>query len=182
MYLLLSKLKNIVFFNSFSVLQIKFLEIFDLIFLHLGSRNIQPTLRGSDQSEAKQQGVDGGQHQRVLESEQKHSSKIVNPLYHPPSSFPSNFVNFTYLPQFFFEARNKLNKAHEEYRQYMDKYGQVRDTFEERIVHAARAFQEHDRLHLLQMKSGKNIFFNWSFLVQKFVILLPYFANIDFCL
>ncbi|KAL3102015.1 hypothetical protein niasHS_003424 [Heterodera schachtii] len=53
----------------------------------------------------------------------------------------------------YLRARNKLNKAHEEYKQYMDKYSQIRDTFEERVSQAARSFQEHDRLHLLQMKS-----------------------------
>uniref|UniRef100_A0A183CCB8 F-BAR domain-containing protein n=1 Tax=Globodera pallida TaxID=36090 RepID=A0A183CCB8_GLOPA len=52
----------------------------------------------------------------------------------------------------YLKARNKLNKAHEEYKLYMDKYSQIRDTFEERISNAARSFQEHDRLHLLQMK------------------------------
>uniref|UniRef100_A0A914HXW2 F-BAR domain-containing protein n=1 Tax=Globodera rostochiensis TaxID=31243 RepID=A0A914HXW2_GLORO len=52
----------------------------------------------------------------------------------------------------YLKARNKLNKAHEEYRLYMEKYSQIRDTFEERISNAARSFQEHDRLHLLQMK------------------------------
>ncbi|KAL7072784.1 hypothetical protein ACQ4LE_007704 [Meloidogyne hapla] len=34
----------------------------------------------------------------------------------------------------------------------MEKYAQIRDIFEERILKAARMFQEHDRGHILQMK------------------------------
>lgn len=53
-----------------------------------------------------------------------------------------------------FKLRNKLNKAHEEYRQYMDKYTQIRDIYEEKIIRAALSFQEHDKTHLIQMKSS----------------------------
>ncbi|CAK5075063.1 unnamed protein product [Meloidogyne enterolobii] len=50
------------------------------------------------------------------------------------------------------KIKNKLNKSHIEYRQYMEKYAQIRDIFEDRILKAARMFQEHDRGHILQMK------------------------------
>ena len=50
-----------------------------------------------------------------------------------------------------------MNKAHEEYRQYMDKYTQIRDVYEERIIRAALSFQEHDKTHLTQMKSLQDL-------------------------
>ncbi|KAF7635169.1 hypothetical protein Mgra_00005455 [Meloidogyne graminicola] len=50
------------------------------------------------------------------------------------------------------QIKNKLNKSHIEYRQYMEKYAQIRDIFEEKILRAAKMFQEHDREHILQMK------------------------------
>jgi hypothetical protein len=39
------------------------------------------------------------------------------------------------------QAENKIVKARDEYRQYVEKYGVVRGNFEEKMVKAARAFQ-----------------------------------------
>ncbi|KAI6172033.1 FCH domain only protein 2 [Aphelenchoides besseyi] len=52
----------------------------------------------------------------------------------------------------FVKAKNKLLKAHEEYRTYVEKYASVRDNFEEKMVKAATAFQTHDAAFLQQFK------------------------------
>jgi phosphoheptose isomerase len=45
-----------------------------------------------------------------------------------------------------------LTKAHEEYKLYVEKYGQVRDNFEAKMQKAAEQFQEHDNAFLKQFK------------------------------
>uniref|UniRef100_A0A915EGG6 F-BAR domain only protein 2 n=1 Tax=Ditylenchus dipsaci TaxID=166011 RepID=A0A915EGG6_9BILA len=52
----------------------------------------------------------------------------------------------------FLKAKNKLIKAHEEYKTYVEKYNQVRDTFEDKMLKATSAFQAHDHAHLLQIQ------------------------------
>uniref|UniRef100_A0A7E4VJ99 MHD domain-containing protein n=1 Tax=Panagrellus redivivus TaxID=6233 RepID=A0A7E4VJ99_PANRE len=51
------------------------------------------------------------------------------------------------------KMKTKVVKAHEEYRSYVEKYAGVRDTFEEKMIKASRAFQAHDQSHLQQMKT-----------------------------
>lgn len=46
-----------------------------------------------------------------------------------------------------------MTKSRDEYRAYIDKYGRVRDEFEEKMVKAAHAFQAHDQAFLQQMKA-----------------------------
>lgn len=48
--------------------------------------------------------------------------------------------------------KSKVAKALEEYKNYVEKYGSVRDNFEEKMIKASRAFQAHDAAHLQQMK------------------------------
>lgn len=54
------------------------------------------------------------------------------------------------------KAKNKLVKAYEEYKMYVEKYQQVRNNFEEKMLKACRAFQAHDTAFLQQLKA----FFN----------------------
>uniref|UniRef100_A0A915AFU2 FCH domain only protein 2 n=1 Tax=Parascaris univalens TaxID=6257 RepID=A0A915AFU2_PARUN len=51
------------------------------------------------------------------------------------------------------KAESKVTKSRDEYRAYVDKYGRVRDEFEEKMVKAAHAFQAHDQAFLQQMKA-----------------------------
>lgn len=51
------------------------------------------------------------------------------------------------------KAESKVTKSRDEYRAYIDKYGRVRDEFEEKMVKAAHAFQAHDQAFLQQMKA-----------------------------
>jgi phosphoheptose isomerase len=46
-----------------------------------------------------------------------------------------------------------LNRAHEEYKLYVEKYSQVRDNFENKLQKAASIFQEHDQAFLKQFKT-----------------------------
>ncbi|KAM3719262.1 F-BAR domain only protein [Dirofilaria immitis] len=56
------------------------------------------------------------------------------------------------------KAENKLNKSHDEYKGYVDKYGRVRADFEEKMIKATRLFQAHDQAFLLQMKAFMAVF------------------------
>ncbi|VDO24725.1 unnamed protein product [Onchocerca flexuosa] len=56
------------------------------------------------------------------------------------------------------KAENKLNKSHDEYKGYVDKYERVRADFEEKMIKATRLFQAHDQAFLLQMKAFMAIF------------------------
>ncbi|VDK67391.1 unnamed protein product [Litomosoides sigmodontis] len=56
------------------------------------------------------------------------------------------------------KAENKLNKSHDEYKGYVDKYGRVRADFEEKMIKATRLFQAHDKAFLLQMKAFMAVF------------------------
>ncbi|CAG9536854.1 unnamed protein product [Cercopithifilaria johnstoni] len=56
------------------------------------------------------------------------------------------------------KAENKLNKSHDEYKGYVDKYGRVRADFEEKMIKATRLFQAHDQAFLLQMKTFMAVF------------------------
>ncbi|VDK61231.1 unnamed protein product [Onchocerca ochengi] len=56
------------------------------------------------------------------------------------------------------KAENKLNKSHDEYKGYVDKYERVRADFEEKMIKATRLFQAHDEAFLLQMKAFMAIF------------------------
>ncbi|VDK48379.1 unnamed protein product [Anisakis simplex] len=51
------------------------------------------------------------------------------------------------------KAESKLTKSREEYRSYVEKYGRVRDEFEDKMIKAAHAFQEHHHAFLQQMKT-----------------------------
>ncbi|KAH7727193.1 protein F56D12.6 [Aphelenchoides avenae] len=51
------------------------------------------------------------------------------------------------------KAKNKLNKAHEELKTYVEKYETVRNNFEEKMMKATKSFQAHDQAHLQQMKN-----------------------------
>lgn len=57
-----------------------------------------------------------------------------------------------------FQAENKLAKSRDEYKSYVEKYGRVRDDFEEKMIKATRLFQAHDEAYLLQMKAFLAIF------------------------
>uniref|UniRef100_A0AAF5RW76 MHD domain-containing protein n=1 Tax=Wuchereria bancrofti TaxID=6293 RepID=A0AAF5RW76_WUCBA len=56
------------------------------------------------------------------------------------------------------KAESKLNKSHDEYKGYVDKYGRIRADFEEKMIKATRLFQAHDQAFLLQMKTFMAIF------------------------
>uniref|UniRef100_A0A0R3RTY1 MHD domain-containing protein n=1 Tax=Elaeophora elaphi TaxID=1147741 RepID=A0A0R3RTY1_9BILA len=56
------------------------------------------------------------------------------------------------------KAENKLNKSHDEYKGYVDKYGRVRADFEEKMIKATRLFQAHDQAFLIQMKAFMAVF------------------------
>lgn len=56
------------------------------------------------------------------------------------------------------QAENKLNKSHDEYKGYVDKYGRVRADFEEKMIKATRLFQAHDQAFLVQMKAFMAVF------------------------
>ncbi|VIO94203.1 Uncharacterized protein BM_BM4483 [Brugia malayi] len=56
------------------------------------------------------------------------------------------------------KAESKLNKSHDEYKGYVDKYGRIRADFEEKMIKATRLFQAHDQSFLLQMKTFMAIF------------------------
>lgn len=61
-----------------------------------------------------------------------------------------------HLPHF--QAKNKLVKAHDEYKAYNERYGQVRDTFETKMYKACGLFQEHDTAFLNQYKTFLSTF------------------------
>lgn len=49
--------------------------------------------------------------------------------------------------------KSKVAKAYEEYKSYVEKYGVVRDNFEQKMLKATKSFQAHDTAHLQQMKN-----------------------------
>uniref|UniRef100_A0A914YGR4 F-BAR domain-containing protein n=1 Tax=Panagrolaimus superbus TaxID=310955 RepID=A0A914YGR4_9BILA len=51
------------------------------------------------------------------------------------------------------KMKSKVAKAHEEYKSYVEKYAQVRDNFEEKMLKSSKSFQAHDTAHLQQMKT-----------------------------
>ncbi|KAI6184307.1 FCH domain only protein 2 [Aphelenchoides bicaudatus] len=51
------------------------------------------------------------------------------------------------------KVKNKLTKSHEEYKMYVNKYGQVRDNFVEKMQKSAVVFQENDTNFLNQYKT-----------------------------
>ncbi|VDN38918.1 unnamed protein product [Gongylonema pulchrum] len=56
------------------------------------------------------------------------------------------------------KAENKLAKSRDEYRSYVEKYGRVRDNFEEKMIKATQLFQAHDQAYLQQMKAFLALF------------------------
>lgn len=56
------------------------------------------------------------------------------------------------------QAENKLNKSHDEYKGYINKYGRVRADFEEKMIKATRLFQARDQAFLTQMKAFMGVF------------------------
>lgn len=84
-------------------------------------------------------------------------STVLNFVWRIPFTFTDSFnVLSETAPTIFhgavyrttIQAESKVNKAKEEYVQYIDKYTRVRDDFEDKMSRSARMFQRHDENHL----------------------------------
>ncbi|MCP9261831.1 FCH domain only protein 2 [Dirofilaria immitis] len=98
--------------------------------------------------------------QAAIEKKMKEQDVVdaVNLMQTTTTCLQKTFKKENATPKDISKAENKLNKSHDEYKGYVDKYGRVRADFEEKMIKATRLFQAHDQAFLLQMKAFMAVF------------------------